>query len=109
MQTYICLLRWTNKGLEDIKDSPSRLDAARRAFESTGLTMKAFYMVMGQYDIVAVMEAPNDDSMAKGMLSQLLFRNSCMPFSMVGWWSSATSPITPCCPIGTVGVCFSGS
>lgn len=69
MQTYICLLRWTHKGLEDIKGSPSRLDAARRAFESAGLTMKAFYMVMGQYDIVAVMEAPNDDSMARAMLT----------------------------------------
>ena len=69
MQSYICLLRWTHKGLEDIEDSPSRLDAARKAFESAGITMKSFFMVMGQYDIVAVMEAPNDDSMARAMLS----------------------------------------
>jgi len=69
MQTYVCLLRWTHKGLEDIKDSPSRLNAARKSFESAGVTMKAFFMVMGQYDIVAVMEAKDDDSMAKAMLT----------------------------------------
>jgi uncharacterized protein with GYD domain len=69
MQTYVCLLRWTHKGLEDIKDSPSRLDAARKSFESAGVSMKSFFMTMGQYDIVAVMEAPNDDSMAKAMLT----------------------------------------
>jgi uncharacterized protein with GYD domain len=69
MQTYVCLLRWTHKGLEDVKDSPSRLDAARKSFESAGVSMKSFFMTMGQYDIVTVMEAPNDDAMAKAMLT----------------------------------------
>jgi len=69
MQTYICLLRWTHKGLEDVKDSPSRLDAARKSFESAGVSMKSFYMVMGQYDIVSVMEAKDDEAMAKAMLT----------------------------------------
>src|ERR1017187_2085188 len=40
MPTYICLARWTSKGLGDIKESPSRLDAARKLFQSWGLILK---------------------------------------------------------------------
>ncbi len=69
MPTYICLLRWTGKGLERINDSPSRLDGARKVFESAGATLKDFYMVMGQYDMVITVEAPNDAVMAKALLS----------------------------------------
>jgi uncharacterized protein with GYD domain len=69
MQTYICLLRWTHKGLENVTDSPSRLDAARKAFETAGVTMKSFYMVMGHYDMVIIMEAADDTSLAKALLN----------------------------------------
>jgi uncharacterized protein with GYD domain len=69
MQTYVCLLRWTHKGLENVGDSPSRLDAARKAFEAAGVTMKSFYMVMGHYDMVIVMEAADDTSLAKALLN----------------------------------------
>jgi len=69
MPTYICLLRWTSKGLENVKDSPSRLDAARKMFESAGVTLKEFFMVMGQYDMVCTVEAPDDTAVAKAVLS----------------------------------------
>jgi uncharacterized protein with GYD domain len=69
MATYICLLRWTGKGIEHVNDSPSRLDAARKMFEAAGATLKDFYMVMGQYDMVITAEAPNDGAMAKAILS----------------------------------------
>ncbi len=69
MPTYICLLRWTAKGLEHIKDSPSRLDAARKVFQSSGATLKDFYMVTGQYDMVITAEAPDDAAIAKAVLS----------------------------------------
>ncbi|HWQ52426.1 MAG TPA: GYD domain-containing protein [Bryobacteraceae bacterium] len=68
MPTYITLLRWTPQGLQNIKQSPSRLDAARKSFESAGLKMKDFYMVTGQYDMVAIMEAPDDVALAKAIL-----------------------------------------
>ena len=69
MPTYICLLRWTSKGLENIKDSPSRLDAARKAAQSHGATLKDFYMVTGRYDMVITVEAPNDAAIAKALLT----------------------------------------
>ena len=69
MPTYICLARWTSKGLENVKESPSRLDSARKLFQSLGMTLKDFFMVTGQYDFVFIAEAPDDASLAKAVLS----------------------------------------
>jgi uncharacterized protein with GYD domain len=69
MPTYIALLKWTPQGLQNLKQSPSRLDAARKSLESAGVTMKDFYMVTGRYDMVAVCEAPDEGVMARALLS----------------------------------------
>ena len=69
MPTYIALLKWTPQGLQNVKQSPSRLDAARKAFQSVGVTMKSFFMVTGRYDMVAVVEAPDDAALAKALLA----------------------------------------
>ena len=69
MSTYIILVRWTNQGLQKIKESPSRLEAGKKAFEGAGIKQKAFYMVMGRYDMVTIAEAPDDATMAKALLS----------------------------------------
>ena len=69
MSTYIILVRWTTQGLQKIKESPSRLEAGKKAFEAAGIKLKAFYMVMGRYDQVSVAEAPDDATMAKALLS----------------------------------------
>jgi uncharacterized protein with GYD domain len=69
MQTYITLLRWTSEGAKNIKQSPTRLDAARKAFQAAGVNLKSFYMVTGRYDMVIVSEAPDDISLAKATLS----------------------------------------
>ena len=69
MATYIVLLKWTSQGLANIKDSPSRLDGARKAFQAAGVTMREFFMVTGRYDMVTIVEAPDDISLAKAVLS----------------------------------------
>jgi uncharacterized protein with GYD domain len=69
MPTYISLLRFTQQGIEKIKESPARLDAAKQAFKSLGAELKEFYLVTGAYDIVLISEAPNDEVMAKLALS----------------------------------------
>ena len=69
MPTYITLARWTQKGIEHVKESPARLDTFKQAVKSAGGEVKAFYMVTGQYDMVVVTEAPNDDAMAKVALA----------------------------------------
>jgi len=65
MATYITLIRWTEKGIEKVKESPTRLDAAKKAFRSMGAELKEFYLVMGRYDIIIVSEAPNDETISK--------------------------------------------
>jgi uncharacterized protein with GYD domain len=65
MPTYIVLLRYTQQGVEKIKESPARLDAAKKAFRAMGAELKQWYLVMGQYDAVVVGEAPDDETVAK--------------------------------------------
>jgi uncharacterized protein with GYD domain len=72
MPTYIVLSKWTPQGLQNIKQSPTRLDAARKEYEAAGVKWKDFYMVTGQYDMVAIVDAPDDVTLAKSD-SQLNF------------------------------------
>ncbi|RLP25475.1 GYD domain-containing protein [Mesorhizobium sp. YM1C-6-2] len=60
MTTYIMLINWTEQGIRDVKSSPKRLDAARKLLGEMGGTMKAFYLTMGEFDMVVVAEAPDD-------------------------------------------------
>ncbi len=65
MATYIMLVRYTDKGIANVKQSPARLDAAKKAFKALGAELKEFYLVTGRYDIIVVAEAPNDETIAK--------------------------------------------
>jgi len=65
MPTYIVLAHFTQEGIQNIKDSPSRLDATKQIFESMGAKVKEFYLVTGEYDLVLIGEAPDDETVAK--------------------------------------------
>ena len=65
MPTYISLIQYTQKGIEKIKESPARLDHAKKGYEAAGGKIKEFFLVMGKYDIVIVAELPNDEAVAK--------------------------------------------
>jgi uncharacterized protein with GYD domain len=69
MATYISLIRYTEQGVRNIKDSPARLDAAKKLFQSAGGELKQFYLTMGRYDIVLVADAPDDEAAARIALS----------------------------------------
>ena len=69
MATYITLLRYTQQGITSIKQAPGRVDAARKAYKALGAELKALYLVMGRYDFVAVIEAPDDTVAAKAALA----------------------------------------
>ena len=68
MPTYIVLVSFTQKGMENIKDSPNRLEAARNLGKSLGGKITAAYYTLGQYDMVVIMEAPSNEALMKGML-----------------------------------------
>ena len=69
MPTYITLFRWTQKGVENVRDSPSRLDKVKAAIKAGGGEMKAFYLTMGQYDGVTISEAPDNETYARIILA----------------------------------------
>ncbi|UVC06999.1 GYD domain-containing protein [Rhizobium sp. TH2] len=65
MTTYIMLLNWTDQGARTLRDSPKRLDAAKKALEAMGGSFKDFYLTMGDCDMVAICDAPDDAVMAR--------------------------------------------
>jgi uncharacterized protein with GYD domain len=69
MPTYISLVQFTQQGIEKIKDSPASLDRAKQAIKMAGGEMKAYYLTMGEYDAVVIVEAPNDETYASMLLA----------------------------------------
>ena len=65
MPTYLTLLRFTQKGIEGIKEGPARLDAAKEAYRTAGAKLREFYLVTGKYDAVVIAEAPDDETAVK--------------------------------------------
>ena len=60
MATYIVLNTLTDQGIRTVKDTTSRAGAARDLAKKFGVTMKDVYWTLGQYDVVAIFEAPDD-------------------------------------------------
>jgi uncharacterized protein with GYD domain len=69
MATYIALINWTDQGIKNVKQSAHRLDAARALAEKSKCHLRDFYLTIGPYDMLAVMEAPDDETAAQYMLS----------------------------------------
>ena len=69
MPTYITLVNYTQKGIENIKERPARLDRVKAAMKAAGGKFKAFYLTLGHYDMVVISEAPNDAVYATTMLA----------------------------------------
>ena len=62
MATYIALSNFTDQGIRSVKDSTKRADAVKEAGGKFGAKMTQIYWTQGQYDLVAVIEAPDDMS-----------------------------------------------
>jgi uncharacterized protein with GYD domain len=65
MPTYISLIRFTDQGARNIKESPKRLDAAKKTFKAMGGELKQWYLALGRYDAVVISEGPDDETAAK--------------------------------------------
>ncbi len=69
MSTYFILANWTEQGIKDIKTSPKRLRAAKRLAKNCGVKFRSFHMTMGQYDMIAIVEAADDKAVARFALA----------------------------------------
>ncbi len=69
MGTYIALINYTDQGIRNIKDSPDRAEAARKAIQAMGVDMQALSLTLGTYDLVIVIEAPSDEVVERFVLA----------------------------------------
>ena len=69
MATYVVLLTFTERGIQNAGDT-SGLDAAKQAVQAMGCQWKGWYLTMGQYDAVVIIEAPDDETAARLALVQ---------------------------------------
>ncbi len=83
MPQYISLLNWTEQGIKNVKESPKRADAATAVASKLGAKMQIFY-TMGEYDLVSVTEAPNDD-VAMQVLLELAKLGNVRSKTMKAW------------------------
>jgi uncharacterized protein with GYD domain len=60
MPTYIMLANWTDQGAAKVRESPRRLETAKKALSDMGGEFRSFYMTLGDYDLVMVYDAPDD-------------------------------------------------
>lgn len=64
METYIVLGNFTKQGVDNLKGTPDRIEAARKAVEGAGGKFLGWYMTIGQFDFVAIAELPDSKSLA---------------------------------------------
>jgi len=62
MALFIVLANFTEQGIRNVKDSPKRAEAFRDMAKKCGVTVKDTFWTLGEYDIVAILDAPDDVS-----------------------------------------------
>jgi len=69
MPNFICFINWTDEGAKNVKDIPKRRDAAESVAASLGGKVVGAYVTTGQYDVVAILDMPDGEAMAKFALA----------------------------------------
>ena len=67
--TYISLVKFTEKGIQDARQTTQRLDAWAAKVQSMGVTIKQMYWTLGEYNQVCIFEAPDDETAASVLLA----------------------------------------
>ncbi len=65
MATFIMLTNLTSDGVKTLKDNPSRVTEVNKEVEQLGVKVVDQWAVLGQYDFITVIEAPDTETMAK--------------------------------------------
>ena len=60
MVTYVVLGNFTDQGARNVKDSPKRADAFKEMAKTFGVTVREIVWTQGRYDVVTVLEAPDE-------------------------------------------------
>ena len=68
MPTYITLWKYTTEGLKDIRNTASRFEAVKKIIESNGGKLLRVYGLIGEYDVITIMEMPDKNALASAIL-----------------------------------------
>ncbi|MCM2578183.1 GYD domain-containing protein [Streptomyces meridianus] len=68
MPTYVTLLNWTDQGIRNFEDTTQRAEAFAAATQKLGVKLLDFYWTVGPYDLLAVVEAPDDETATAALL-----------------------------------------
>lgn len=79
MATYLLLGTFSEQGLRAIKDTTKRAEQVRVIGKKIGVTVKEIYWTLGQYDVVIIVEAPDDTvaaalSLSVGVLGNIRYQ-----------------------------------
>jgi uncharacterized protein with GYD domain len=69
MATFVMLVNFTEQGVRTVKETTKRADAFKDMARKVGLTVKDLYWTLGPYDVVAIGEAPDDETATAAALS----------------------------------------
>lgn len=70
MATYLINFSYTQQGIQNVKDSPARVEAAKNVVRELGGEVKAFYALLGGgTDTMFIVDAPGDDAVARMALA----------------------------------------
>lgn len=65
MATFVVLAKWTEKTFAAMKDAPAAAAELKKIVAAMGAQIKGWYLLMGQYDEICILEAPNAETVAK--------------------------------------------
>jgi uncharacterized protein with GYD domain len=69
MATYVTLINWTDQGIKNFKDTVDRYESAQEELRAQGISFKDVYWTVGPYDIVGILDAPDDESATAALLA----------------------------------------
>jgi len=67
--TYVTLTNWTEQGIKNVKDTVKRFEAAKQAGAAEGVILKEVFYLMGGYDALLIVEAPDDAAVSRVTLA----------------------------------------
>ena len=65
MPTYVGLVKWTDQGIRNVKETTKRAKKFQEMAEKMNVKIREILWTMGRYDIVVVMDAPNDETISR--------------------------------------------
>ncbi|MFQ5989273.1 MAG: GYD domain-containing protein [Candidatus Methylomirabilales bacterium] len=69
MPTYVSLLNWTDQGIRKVKETTKRAEAFQAMAGKMKVKVRNIYWTMGDYDVVLIMEAPDDETLSSLLLT----------------------------------------